>query len=71
MDKKAKKIISFLTLLSCLTIVFTSCEKHNPNSPGVEFMPDMYRSPSLEGNMGYTSISNGNLMQGNKSPVVL
>jgi len=33
-------------------------------------MPDMYRSPSLEGNMGYTSISNGNLMQGNKLPVV-
>lgn len=70
MDKKAKKIISFLTLLSCLTIVFTSCEKHNPNSPGVEYMPDMYRSPSLEGNMGYTSISNGSMMQGNKSPVV-
>lgn len=27
---------------------FTSCGKHDQNSPGVEFMPDMYRSPSLE-----------------------
>lgn len=26
----------------------TSCGKKDPNSPGVEFMPDMYRSPSLE-----------------------
>ncbi len=27
---------------------FTSCGKKDPNSPGVEFMPDMYRSPSVE-----------------------
>ena len=27
---------------------FTSCGVKDPNSPGVEFMPDMYRSPSLE-----------------------
>ncbi len=27
---------------------FTSCGKRDENSPGVEFMPDMYRSPSLE-----------------------
>lgn len=26
----------------------TACGKHDANSPGVEFMPDMYRSPSLE-----------------------
>lgn len=26
----------------------TSCGKKDENSPGVEFMPDMYRSPSLE-----------------------
>lgn len=26
----------------------TSCGKKDANSPGVEFMPDMYRSPSLE-----------------------
>ncbi len=27
---------------------FSSCGKKDANSPGVEFMPDMYRSPSLE-----------------------
>lgn len=27
---------------------FTSCGKKDENSPGVEYMPDMYRSPSLE-----------------------
>lgn len=27
---------------------FTSCGKKDANSPGIEFMPDMYRSPSLE-----------------------
>ncbi len=27
---------------------FTSCGKKDHNSPGFEFMPDMYRSPSLE-----------------------
>lgn len=27
---------------------FSSCGKKDENSPGVEFMPDMYRSPSLE-----------------------
>lgn len=26
----------------------TACGKKDPNSPGVEFMPDMYRSPSME-----------------------
>src|SRR3954467_6400725 len=26
----------------------SSCGKKDQNSPGVEFMPDMYRSPSLE-----------------------
>lgn len=31
-----------------LLVGFTSCGKMDANSPGVEFMPDMYRSPSLE-----------------------
>jgi len=29
-------------------LVLSSCGKKDANSPGVEFMPDMYRSPSLE-----------------------
>lgn len=31
-------------------IIISSCNKKDPNSPGLEFMPDMYRSPSLETN---------------------
>lgn len=34
--------------IAALLIGFTSCGKKDANSPGVEFMPDMYRSPSVE-----------------------
>lgn len=33
--------------LVCIAILMSSCTK-DPNSPGVEYMPDMYRSPSYE-----------------------
>ncbi|MGZ3890809.1 MAG: c-type cytochrome [Bacteroidia bacterium] len=36
---------------------FTSCGKKDANSPGVEYMPDMYRSPSVE--VYGTSLLNG------------
>ncbi len=40
---------AFSTALAGLVLAgFTSCGKKDENSPGVEFMPDMYRSPSLE-----------------------
>ncbi len=29
-------------------VVLSSCMKNDPNSPGYEYMPDMYRSPSYE-----------------------
>ena len=58
-----------VTLFSCVTIAFTSCQKHDANSPGVEFMPDMYRSPSLESNMSYVSLTDGETMQSNRLPV--
>ncbi len=58
-----------MSLFSCITIGFTSCEKHDANSPGVEFMPDMYRSPSLESNMAYTTLEDGTIMQANRLPV--
>jgi mono/diheme cytochrome c family protein len=53
MKKKVTKIISLMAVFGCVTISFTSCSKHDPNSPGVEFAPDMYRSPSLESNLFY------------------
>lgn len=30
------------------TLCFSSCGSKDPNSAGIEFMPDMYRSPSIE-----------------------
>ena len=33
--------------LLCVSLLMSSCTK-DPNSPGVEYMPDMYRSPSYE-----------------------
>src|SRR5687768_10889087 len=49
--KKSQKAIRFVfaSALSGLVLAgFTSCGVKDSNSPGVEFMPDMYRSPSLE-----------------------
>lgn len=50
MEKNYKTIrIAVSTAFAGLLLAgFTSCGKKDPNSPGVEFMPDMYRSPSLE-----------------------
>jgi len=73
MNKKVTKIISLMAVFGCVAIAFTSCEKHDPNSPGVEYMPDMYRSPSLETNMAYVRIENGketgDTLQANRMPV--
>lgn len=44
--KKIKNTLFVLALSS--GVVFTSCTKQDPNSPGFEFMPDMYKSPSKE-----------------------
>ncbi len=73
MNKKVTQIISLMAVFSCIAIATTSCGEKNPNSPGVEFMPDMYRSPSLEPNMAYVSIINGkqtgDTLQVNRLPV--
>ncbi len=44
--RKIKNKLFVLAFTSGL--VFTSCTKKDPNSPGFEFMPDMYTSPSKE-----------------------
>ena len=69
MNKKVTRIISLMAVLGCVTIAVTSCEKHNANSPGVEFMPDMYQSPSLESNMAYVDMNTGDTLQTNRKPV--
>jgi mono/diheme cytochrome c family protein len=68
MNKKVKQVISVMAVLGCVVIGSTSCGKKDPNSPGVEYMPDMYRSPSLETNMGYV-MHNGDTIQVNRLPV--
>ena len=68
MNKKATKIISLMAVVGCISISITSCQKPDPNSPGVEFMPDMYRSPSLETNMAYLDMNTGDTLQANRVP---
>jgi mono/diheme cytochrome c family protein len=50
MSKHYKTIrVAFASALTGLVIAgLTSCGKRDENSPGVEYMPDMYRSNSLE-----------------------
>ena len=43
-----KRNLLYFACFSCWMLAFTQCGKKDPNSPGFEFMPDMYRSPSLE-----------------------
>jgi mono/diheme cytochrome c family protein len=68
MNKKAK-FISLIAVVGCVSMALTSCDKKDKNSPGVEFMPDMYRSPSLESNMAYTTLEKGDTLQVNRMPV--
>jgi cytochrome c553 len=50
MTQQYKKLNFLLscTLAGLFVVGFAACGKKDPNSPGVEFMPDMYRSPSIE-----------------------
>lgn len=40
------------------TVLFISSCTSNPNSPGVEYMPDMYRSPAVEAYVDYGQVRN-------------
>ncbi len=57
MSYKNLKLVACSTFAAMLVAGFTSCGKKDSNSPGFEFMPDMYRSPSME--VYGTSIING------------
>ncbi len=39
--------------LVIVVATMTGCSESNPNSPGVEYMPDMYRSPAIEAYVDY------------------
>jgi mono/diheme cytochrome c family protein len=51
--KKSIKNISLVII--GITIVLTSCIR-DKNSPGYEYMPDMYRSPALEAYVDYGTV---------------
>lgn len=53
MKFKTIKYYSFLGILGLGTL--TACVE-DPNSPGVEYMPDMYRSPAIEAYVDYAEV---------------
>jgi cytochrome c len=50
MKKTTYTLLAFGALAFIASALFESCTKDNPDSPGYEYMPDMYRSPSVETN---------------------
>ena len=45
-------LIVAIPILLFVTFLFPSCES-DPDSPGIEYMPDMYRSPAIEAYVDY------------------
>ena len=64
---KNLKLITCGTFAVMLVAGFTSCGKKDANSPGFEFMPDMYRSPSVE--YYGTHVINGDTLNNAMLPV--
>ena len=46
--KKVYNIIFLIKITLLVLFLFSSCSNNEEGKPGYEFMPDMYRSPSLE-----------------------
>ncbi|HTL81613.1 MAG TPA: cytochrome c [Bacteroidia bacterium] len=65
--KKTKTIFLTLGVAITASILFNACVKENPDSPGFEYMPDMYRSPSVETN-GKNPWNSKNDSMGNMLP---
>lgn len=53
--KNLKKAVRAIFTVGAVTFIFTACTT-DPNSPGVEYMPDMYRSPSIEPYVDYGEV---------------
>jgi mono/diheme cytochrome c family protein len=64
---KNLKLMACGTFAAVLVAGFTSCGKKDVNSPGYEFMPDMYRSPSVE--YYGTHVINGDTIYNAMTPV--
>jgi mono/diheme cytochrome c family protein len=53
MNRRINKLLKMLPIAGLgiyVALSVTSCKRNNPDSSGVEYMPDMYRSPSYEDN---------------------
>jgi cytochrome c len=50
MKKTTYTLLAFGAIAIAASALLGSCTKDNPDSPGFEYMPDMYRSPSIETN---------------------
>ena len=57
MKMNIKHITTKVTIAASFAVLATSCTE-NPDSPGVEWMPDMYRSPAIEAYVDYGEIRN-------------
>lgn len=55
MNSKMTAILTKAMTLFVLTVLVTSCVNHE-QSPGYEYMPDMYRSPAIEPYVDYGEI---------------
>ena len=55
MNRKFKTLSIFAFSVIAFGGVLTSCD-NDPNSPGVEYMPDMYRSPAVEPYVDYGQV---------------
>jgi mono/diheme cytochrome c family protein len=67
MKKTTYTLIAFGAVAFAFSAMFSSCAKEDPNSPGIEYMPDMYRSPSVETN-GVNMWVNDTIHMGNMLP---
>src|SRR5688572_11617189 len=45
-----KRTLVYFSTAFLAVVALSACTTHDPNSPGFEFMPDMYRQSSYEAN---------------------
>ncbi len=61
--KKYKTTAIGLTACICFLLVYSSCFYDDKSKPNLEYMPDMYRSPSYETYSSYQNYSNDSVKQ--------
>ncbi|MCU0432053.1 MAG: cytochrome c [Bacteroidia bacterium] len=59
MKKTTNTLFTFGAIALAAAALLSACVKSNPDSPGFEFMPDMYRSPGPETNGMYINTVTG------------